>query len=206
MKGKYKFVRFKSLIDGEESKKWWLVATTLRDLNDHAEKFFIPAMQEGFNIAAKDAVDAIFKFGEVSLMHHPTNDVARAIETISGINYERSPMAFFNTANEMLKTTLKGRGKKIESGKTIYLEDGVREFGFSPIHYEIIEEYYSDELVYPDFLIPTLDDVKYIQWTGGYHWYAKVNREDVVDELGNQKWNTKKEAEEAAKWYITKYY
>jgi hypothetical protein len=163
-------------------------------------------MQEGFNSASKDAIDAIFKFGDVSLMTHPTNEIASAIEIISAIKYKPSPMAFFNTGNEMLQTAINQRLKEIEKGKTIYLENGVREFGFSPMHYEIIEEYYSNELVYPDFLIPTLDDVKYVQWTGGYHWYAKVNKEDVVDEIGNQKWNTKKEAEEAAKWYIAKYY
>lgn len=206
MKGKYKFVRFKSLIDGEESKKWWFVAKSGGDVIEHAEKFLVPTMQEGFNSASKDAIDAIFKCGDVSLMRHPTNEIASAIERISAIKYKPSPMAFFNTGNEMLQTAINQRLKEVEKGKNIYLENGVREFGFSPMHYEIIEEYYSDELVYPDFLIPTLDDVKYIQWTGGYHWYAKVNREDVVDELGNQKWNTKKEAEEAAKWYIAKYY
>ena len=206
MKGKYKFVRFKSLIDGEESKKWWFVAKSGGDVIEHAEKFLVPTMQEGFNSASKDAIDAIFKFGDVSLMTHPTNEIASAIERISAIKYKPSPMAFFNTGNEMLQTAINQRLKEVEKGKNIYLENGVREFGFSPLHYEIIEEHYSDELVYPDLLIPTLDDVKYVQWTGGYHWYAKVNREDVVDELGNQKWNTKKEAEEAAKWYITKYY
>lgn len=206
MKGKYKFVRFKSLIDGEESKKWWFVAKSGGDVIEHAEKFLVPTMQEGFNSASKDAIDAIFKCGDVSLMRHPTNEIASAIERISAIKYKPSPMAFFNTGNEMLQTAINQRLKEVEKGKNIYLENGVREFGFSPMHYEIIEEHYSDELVYPDFLIPTLDDVKYVQWTGGYHWYAKVNKEDVVDELGNQKWNTKKEAEEAAKWYITKYY
>lgn len=59
---------------------------------------------------------------------------------------------------------------------------------------------------YPDFKKPSLDDVRFIQWDGGKHWYAKVNKEDIVDEFGRQKWNTKDEAEKAAKWYIEKYY
>lgn len=206
MKGKYKFVRFKSLSNGEESKKWWLEVTTLKELNDHTEKFLLPTMQEGFDSASKDAIDAIFRHGDADCMRHPTNAVASAIETISGINYKPSPMAFFMTGNEMLHTAIKGRAKKLENGKTIYLEDGVREFGFNKRYYEIVEERYSDELVYPDFKTPTIEDAKYIQWTGGLHWYVKINKEDVVDENGNQKWNTKKEAEEAAKWYIEKYY
>ena len=39
---------------------------------------------------------------------------------------------------------------------------------------------------------------------GGYHIYAKVGKLDVVDESGNQKWNTRQEAEDAARWYIAK--
>ena len=73
-------------------------------------------------------------------------------------------------------------------------------------YFEIVETYYNDKLEYPDFKKPTLDDVRFIQWNGGKHWYAKVNKEDVTDEFGRQKWNTKDEAEKAAKWYIAKYY
>lgn len=64
----------------------------------------------------------------------------------------------------------------------------------------------GDKLEYIDFKKPMLNDARFIQWEGGWHWYVKLNKEDVVDELGNQKWNTKKEAEEATKWYIEKYY
>ena len=40
----------------------------------------------------------------------------------------------------------------------------------------------------------------------GEHYYAKIGKLDVVDEQGNQKWNTKREAEAAARWYIEKYW
>ena len=113
-----------------------------------------------------------------------------------------------DTANELLLTAIKGRLKDIDKGEAVYLEDGVRQFGYSSNnpHFEIIERYYSDKLEYPDFKKPTLDDVRFIQWDGGKHWYAKVNKEDITDEIGRQKWNTKGEAENAAKWYIEKYY
>ena len=45
-------------------------------------------------------------------------------------------------------------------------------------------------------------DVRLISWKDGFHIYAKVGNDDVVDECGNQKWSTRKEAEEAAKWFI----
>lgn len=205
---KYEFVRFKSLVNGEESKKWWLVVDTPRMVIDHAAKFLKPAMQEGFDLSASAAIQAVFKHGDVSLMPHPANMAAAAIQQISSINYQDSPMAFFHTANMMLKDAIDSRLKRIEKGKTIYLEDGVREFGYNENdpHFEIVERCYMDEMTFPDFKTPTFDDVKFIQWPGGSHWYAKVNREDIVDKDGNQKWNTRYEAEKAAEWYIEKYY
>ena len=204
----YEFVRFKNLATDEESHKWWFAAKTARQVMEHAEKFFKPTMQEGYNSAAHDAVEAIFKYG--GIMKHATNELASSIETITeikGFNCS-SPLALFDTANELLLTAIKGRLKDIDKGEAVYLEDGVRQFGYSSKnqHFEIVERYYSDKLEYPDFKKPTLDDVRFIQWDGGEHWYAKINKEDITDEIGRQKWNTKGEAEKAAKWYIEKYY
>lgn len=205
---KYEFVRFKDLATGEESHKWWFAAKTASQVMEHAEKFFKPTMQEGFNSAAHDAIEAIKHGG--AFMKHPIDVAASAIESITEIKgYERSsPLALFDTANELLLTTIKGRLKTIGKGEVVYLEDGVRQFGYTSKnpYFEIIERYYSDKLEYPDFKKPTLDDVRFIQWDGGEHWYAKINKEDIVDEIGRQKWNTKDEAEKAAKWYIEKYY
>ena len=204
----YEFVRFKNLATGEESHKWWFAAKTARQVMEHAEKFFKPTMQEGYNSVAHDAVEAIFKYG--GIMNHATNEVASSIETITEIKgFKRSsPLALFDTANELLLTAIKGRLKDIDKGEAVYLEDGVRQFGYTSKnpYFEIVETYYSDKLEYPDFKKPTLDDVRFIHWNGGKHWYAKVNKEDVTDEFGGQKWNTKDEAEKAAKWYIAKYY
>lgn len=206
---KYEFVRFKTVATGEESHKWWFAAKTASQVMEHADKFLKPTMQEGFNSAAHDAITAIFKHGG-AFMNHPTNEVSSAIEAITEVKgYERSsPLALFDTANELLLTAIKGRLKTIDKGEAVYLEDGVRQFGYSSKnpHFEIVERYYSDKLEYPDFNKPTLGDARFIQWEGGWHWYVKLNKEDVVDALGNQKWNTKKEAEEATKWYIEKYY
>ncbi len=205
---KYEFVRFKSLTTGEESYKWWFAAKTARQVMEHAEKFFKPTMQEGFNSAAHDAVEAIFKYG--GIMTHPTNEVASSIEVITEIKgFKRSsPLALFDTANELLLTAINNRLKDIDNGNVVYVEDGIRQFGYTlkNPYFEIVEVYYSDKLEYPDFNKPTLNDVRFIQWDGGKHWYAKVNKEDITDELGRQKWDSKREAEDAAKWYIEKYY
>jgi len=50
-------------------------------------------------------------------------------------------------------------------------------------------------------LLPS--NVRLIAWENGYHIYAKVDNEDVVDKQGNQKWSNVKEAENAVRWYMS---
>jgi hypothetical protein len=63
-----------------------------------------------------------------------------------------------------------------------------------------------NELIYPREAQYHLDEVRYMQWdvpgvSKGVHWYAKVGNFDIVDEKGNQKWDTKEEAMAAAEWF-----
>ena len=64
---------------------------------------------------------------------------------------------------------------------------------------EITDERFSEELIYPIEAQYNFDDVRYIQWPDGKHWYAKVGNFDICDKEGNYKWNTKEEAMNAAK-------
>jgi len=45
-----------------------------------------------------------------------------------------------------------------------------------------------------------------LRWGGGEHWYAKIGIIDIVDENGNQKWNTYGEAKQASLDYINRNY
>lgn len=65
----------------------------------------------------------------------------------------------------------------------------------------ICDEVYKNSLVFPDVERPSIEDVNFIVWNGGKHWYAKIGKMDVVVN-GEQKWNTKEEAINAAKSYI----
>ena len=49
-------------------------------------------------------------------------------------------------------------------------------------------------------------NIRLISWLDGYHIYAKVDNEDIVDSQGNQKWSNIKEAENAVKWYLNNFY
>lgn len=57
---------------------------------------------------------------------------------------------------------------------------------------EILDTHMVDK-----FVLPT-EKVRIIQWPGGEHFYAKIGNQDVVVN-GKQKWDTREEAEEAAK-------
>lgn len=199
----YQFVRFKNKKTQEQSDKWWFAASTIDDVTEHTERYLKPVMQDGFDNAASKSIQAIFRYGDVELMLHPNGDVEKSICNVCCINHKPTPMALFETANNLLLTAYQQRIKEIFSGKTIYLEDGVKEFGFSPDYYEIAETRNSEKLEYPDTKPLTMNDVRYMQWEGGQHWYAKVGKLDVTDACNNQKWNSKDEAENAAKWFLT---
>jgi len=49
----------------------------------------------------------------------------------------------------------------------------------------------------------TENDIKTHKWYGGNHYYAKIGNIDVVDDYGNVKWNSEKQAYEMAFKYIT---
>lgn len=61
---------------------------------------------------------------------------------------------------------------------------------------------WKDSLEYPEPEVYTDKDIRYIQWKDGSHWYVKIGKYDVVDENGNQKWNTRNEAINAAYNYL----
>lgn len=142
---------------------------------------------------------------------HPDNHVEGALRTVWAVKNNTTTtnpntLELFGIANNMYLEAFRNRIDDVAKGP-IYLEDGVRQFGYteSNPYYEIVEHVYSDTLEYP-FDKPTFDKVKFIQWPDGKHWYAKIGHDDIVDENGNQKWNSRIDAEKAAYLYIKKYY
>lgn len=213
--GKYEFVRFNYVGHPDEGEKhWWFVAKTYEDVVEHTKKFFQPTMQEGFDAYAAKYIEFAKKINPDSdyiYVPHPDNHVEGAIRTIwaaknNTTSAKPKPLDLFNTANNIYLEAFRNRINDVAKGP-IYLEDGVRQFGYSEgnPHYEIVERVYSDTLEYPSDK-PTYDKVKFIQWPGGKHWYAKIGHEDIVDKNGNQKWESRIDAEAAAYWYIKTYY
>lgn len=119
----------------------------------------------------------------------------------SAIMSERHQITFVEGLIKLLDSTLQNKIKHISNGITIYINCNggyTIEFADNPTHI-VLEIIQSDKLIFPH---KKLEDVKYFKWPNGKHWYAKIGGIDVVDSLGNQKWNTKVEAEEVAKKFI----
>lgn len=190
---KYHFVKIKERNNPESKGMWYLEADSLNTIHKHFLKYVGAEIKQGM----KEIISRIS--GKIG---HYTNKFASTVDVMMQLNDSKP---YFIVAaeleNEMLQTRIKG----YIDGREQYLTDSLSVLIMSP-NIEIIGEEYKSELVYPHESKPSLEDVNYMTWYGGKHWYAKIGKIDVIDRNNNQKWNTKKEAEEAAKWYIEKYY
>lgn len=201
----YKFVRITNKKQTDKG-VWYFVPQTVEQIFEHAEKFVKPHIQNGFNMASSKIINAAFKYGDASLHDHFTDYNESAIANLTEIHgLKQTPLTMFETANNMYFETIHQRVKQFFSKRTLYLANGVQNFGYSPQFFDIAEEIETEDLVFPYVEKLNLEDTRYIQWEGGQHWYAKIGIYDVVDENNNQKWNTKEEAEKAAKWYCENY-
>ncbi|MHA1437905.1 MAG: hypothetical protein ACTSPD_10040 [Promethearchaeota archaeon] len=63
-------------------------------------------------------------------------------------------------------------------------------------HHSIIEKQKTNQFIFPNEKY-TEKDIRIIKWENGTHYYAKIGRIDVFID-GEQKWDTKKEAQEKA--------
>lgn len=188
----YHFIKVKSKDKDDSEGTWLLEADSLHVIHEHFKKYVGAEIKQGI----KEIISRIS--GKIG---HYSNKFASIVDMMMQISNEPYLVVATRLENEMLQTRLKGYVDGIEQ----YLSDSLSVIIMSP-HLEIIDEEYKDKMVFPHEERPTLDDVKYMTWYGGKHYYAKIGKIDIVDKDNNQKWNTKKEAEEAAKWYIENYY
>lgn len=205
---KYKFARFKNK-NGVEYSDWWFIAETQQDVIEHTEKFFKPAMQIGLDTNLNKSIAVInhpwFQDSTPDPNHHshPDTEAERAIQIVTNLKYgELYPITMSASANTLFESIVEFRKKNVKK-QNLYLGPEVKEFAYADGNtlFDICEIIESDTFEYPP-AVRILDNVKYLQWPGGEHWYAKIGNEDIIDYKGNQKWNTRKEAEEAAEWYI----
>ena len=199
---KYHFVKFTK--DG----LWYLKPECIEDVIEHFEKIFGREIKVGVEeYFAKFHVYNNW-MGEKGktfyYQEHPVTDWNSAVTAINAI-YAGS--TWLSTGVDLENKAFQSRMKLFLEGKNIYFPNGLA--CYSP-HFQDDGTYYDenwkDELEYPTKKQYTLDDVKFMQWNmfgnKGEHWYATIEKRDVYDKHGNLKWDTRKEAEKAAQWFL----
>ena len=79
------------------------------------------------------------------------------------------------------------------------------------MHVDVIDEVGRLALEFPVEQIFTYDDIRIMKWDipgmsiKGTHYYAKVNKFDVIGPDGAMKWNTAAEAIKAGQWWVDQY-
>lgn len=192
MNEKYKFVKI-GLIE-DINGIWYFEPSSIEQIKEHWRKYPASIIREGSQIIANRP------FGRTD--YNVTNQFVIAVDALNKVTRG-------NIVTDMIQVENMAYNNRIsdfENGRKIFLTDDMRVVTLDKRFYEIKETVEKDELTFPNEDKPSLDDVRYLQWDGGEHWYAKIGKLDVVDFEGNQKWDSKEDAQKAAKWYVEKYW
>lgn len=186
---KYHFVKF----DGV----WHLKPETVQDIINHFNTVIKDKFVEGFE-DYKKSIHVCKRYDGTPWIYraHPETDWNAAVTLLAGVK----GLSWFEAAHELENKTYNDRIKHF--GKSpMYLSNGLA-YSTPKEEPDYQDEQWLDEIMYP---ISEFDPnrVRYIQWPGGKHWYAKIDNYDVVDQHGNQKWNTQEEAEKAVRRWLT---
>lgn len=190
----YHFAKVAMKHDNPTEGCWYFVAQTEKQLREHWEKY------AGADIKA--GVQQLAERLSGSFCSHWTSNFASLV----AMKCELNDQPYFIQAVLMENELFQNRLQYLKEDGVVYLLPSLTVFGYSPKLHQIIEAVDSEKLIYPDEVIPTINDVKFLMWSGGKHWYAKIGKVDIVDKFGNQKWDTKEEAERAAIEYIQNNY
>lgn len=186
----YKFIKIK--VNGWTKGQWYFQPQSLRDIND----FFDTVVRSEIQTGLHDAEEGMFRLGAGHYKSVWAQGVAIFQEYGGGCGWALA-------STELENKTYQDRIDEFLDGKKPLFSNGMQWLNMSCVD-EVLEEVEKDELIFP--VEYSIENVRYMQWglphNKGKHWYAKIENMDIRDEVGNMKWDSKKEAEEAAKWFI----
>ena len=173
---------------------WYFVPKTEEEILEHWDKYVSPIIKDGI----RDTFDTHFK----KLMKHPSNQYAVCLELLAKVhNQGKVNMGIFvEGRNEMVRVIEQRISCFRKHNKTLLTCSMLESFKMDDD--VIVEEKDMETLTFPDEAEYNIDDVRFLQWPGGTHWYAKIGKLDICDDMGQYKWNCKGDAIEAAKWWI----
>ena len=202
----YKFVRIHKKSDQSDYGCWFLEPSSIEQIKEHFEKVCGFEIRKGIDEICKKADvndDGSFKWNG-----HTTTQFAHIVIADMDANATTNALnlTFLQSCINVENKAYQTRVKSFLDGQKIYLAESMTVLMLDERFFEIAETVEKDCLVYPHKENYTLKDVRYMQWNmfgnKGTHWYAKVGKRDIVDKEGRMKWDTKAEAECAAKWFI----
>ena len=193
--GKYHFVKVGQVNETDKGSTWYFIPQSYEQLFEHWDKYAGALMKAGMD----EVVQHILDKAHGLLSPHYTTTWGSLVEQMSSIK----GLPYWEVAHEEENKLFNQRIEMFEKNDEILLSDGLTVFSLIEGFTEIKEHVYKDTLEYPSEKF-SIDDVRYIQWDGGKHWYAKIGNFDIVYE-GDQKWNSKLEAEIAVKQYFKKH-
>lgn len=204
----YKFIKYKTTFGNKTFiSDWVFEPQSIDDVLEFTLKYtkgivntefgnMVQSLFKNFN------ADSYAKYGVNSKWlfegDHPTSLFGVGMNLLTGT----FGMGLMPAANKLMKDIVDGRISSWQHGqRCFYPADGMRCVGFDESCSVICDEVYKETMIFPDIDRPSIEDVNFMVWDGGKHWYAKIGKLDVVVN-GEQKWNTKEEAINAAKIYI----
>lgn len=194
MSAQYHFIKIADK-DNPDKGTWYFKPTSISDIMEHWNVFAKNAFKTGMQEHLKNLTDELSR----KIPDHYRTEWGSLINQISQMREESA----WKTANDIENEMLKVRLEHFNKGEEIYLSEELTVYLPIPEYITVVKEVYKDTLEYPiDFKI---EDVRYIQWDGGKHWYAKIGNIDITDEYNNQKWDTKEEAKKTAEQFINNY-
>lgn len=188
----YTFAKIRN--KGKENDKgyWYLLADSINTIKEHFNTYGKSYFKEG--------VADYFRYLSIDGVGHYEHRFPYIVE-ITAQKPENQGLPWVIVATKVENLIYQAEINLFNKGVKFYLnKEMVSLVDNSTL--EVIETVIKEKLVYPDDEKMSLDDVRYIQWDNGTHWYAKIGKFDVIDENKNQKWLTKEEARCAANWFI----
>lgn len=194
----YTFVRIHRKNTGEYG-VWYMRPNSVKDIIDHWKT--VCAYEIGETVRHHLSGATYGENGAV-MWPHPTTSFGAAVQAWCEANNQIYALGLVDVENEAYRSRI----ETFNNGMTIYLKEGMTVLLLDDRFFEIVEEVESDKLVYPSKKDWDMGDIRYMQWNmlgnTGDHWYAKIGKRDVYDKEGRMKWDTKAEAENAARWFI----
>jgi len=183
----YHFVKFNNT--------WYLKPESIQDIVDHFNKICGREFEQGFN-DFKDNVSV----RKSPIDGHPylysRNHSVSHWRNVVELEMKFKDKSWLDAACSLEAETYKDRIERFLKGKLEYFTDGLAYY--PPIKEPTYdEEIWKEDLIYPvDY---NYDEVRFIQWPDGIHWYAKIGNIDICDKYGNYKARDKYYMMEVAK-------